>query len=70
MLSYRITKSLKILDPSGVVETLQKISKIKEGVKSFNLMFLWKLADADVLPEDVARFEEKVNVKVEEVKNE
>ena len=66
MLSYRITKSLKILDPVGIVETLQKINKVNEGVKSFNLMFLRKLADADVIPEAVAKFEEKVNVKVEE----
>ena len=67
MLLYRITKSLKILDPTGIVETLQKINKVKEGVKSFDIMFLRKLADADVLPEAVAKFEEKVNVKVEEV---
>ena len=67
MLSYRITKSLKVLDPKGIVETLQKINKVKEGVKSFDIMFLRKLADADVLPADVAKFEEKVNVRVEEV---
>ena len=68
MLSYRITKSLKVLDPKGIVETLQKINKVKEGVKSFDIMFLRKLADADVLPEDVAKFEENVNVRVEEAK--
>lgn len=68
MLSYRITKSLKILDPTGIVETLQKINKVDEGVKSFNLMFLRKLADADVLPEDVAKFEENINVKIEEIR--
>ena len=67
MLSYRITKSLKVLDPTGIVETLQKINKVKEGVKSFDIMFLRKLADADVLPEVVAHFVEKVNIKVEEV---
>ena len=54
------------MDPVGIVETLQKINKVKEGVKSFDIMFLRKLADADVLPEAVARFEEKVNIKVEE----
>ena len=68
MLSYRITKSLKVLDPTGVVETLLKINKVKEGVKSFSLLFLRKLADANVFSEDVVKLEENVNVKVEEVK--
>ena len=68
MLSYRITKSLKVLDPTGVVETLQKIGKVEEGVKSFDLIFLRKLADANVFSEDVINFDEKVNVKVVEVK--
>ena len=68
MLSYRITKSVKVLKPVSVVETLLKINKVEEGVKSFSLPFLRKLADADVLPGDVVKLEEKVNVNVKEVK--
>lgn len=68
MLSYRITKSVKVLKPVSVVETLLKINKVEEGVKSFSLLFLRKLADANVFSEDVMKLEEKVNVKVEEVK--
>lgn len=67
MLSYRITKSVKVLKPVSVVETLLKINKVGEGVKSFSLKFLRKLADADVFSEDVVEVEENVNVKVEEV---
>lgn len=68
MLSYRITKSVKVLKPVSVVETLLKINKVEEGVKSFSLLFLRKLADANVFSEDVVGLEEKVNIKVEEVK--
>ena len=68
MLSYRITKSVKVLKPVSVVEILLKINKVEEGVKSFSLLFLRKLADADVFSEDVVELEENVNVKVEEVK--
>lgn len=69
MLSYRITKSVKVLKPVSVVETLLKINKVKEGVKSFSLLFLRKLVDANVFLEDVVKLEEKVNIKVDEVKN-
>ena len=68
MLSYRITKSVKVLKPVSVVETLLKINKVKDGVKSFSLLLLRKLADANVFSEDVVKLEENVNVKVEEVK--
>jgi hypothetical protein len=68
MLSYRITKSVKVLKPVSVVETLLKINKVKEGVNSFSLLFLRKLADANVFSEDIVKLEEKVNIKVEEVK--
>ena len=68
MLSYRITKSVKVLKPVLVVETLLKINKVKEGVKSFSLLFLRKLADANVFSEDIVKLEEKVNIKVEKVK--
>ena len=67
MLSYRITKSVKVLKPVSVVETLLKINKVEEGVKSLSLKFLRKLADANVFSEDIVKLEEKVNVKVEEV---
>ena len=67
MLSYRITKSVKVLKPVLVVETLLKINKVEEGVKSLSLKFLRKLADANVFSEDIVKLEEKVNVKVEEV---
>ena len=69
MLSYRITKSVKVLKPVSVVETLLKINKVEEGVKSFSLLFLRKLVDANVFLEDVVKLEEKVNIKVDEVKN-
>jgi len=68
MLSYSITESVKVLKPASVVETLLKINKVEEGVKSFSLLFLRKLADAGALPEDVVNLEENINVKVEEVK--
>lgn len=68
MLSYRVTKSVKVLKPVSVVETLLKINKVEEGVKSFSLLFLRGLADANVFSDDVVGLEEKVNVKVEEVK--
>ena len=67
-LSYRITKSVKVLKPVSVVETLLKINKVEEGVKSFSLLFLRKLADVNVFSEDIIKLEENVNVKVEEVK--
>ncbi|MCK4526305.1 hypothetical protein KAW18_02940 [candidate division WOR-3 bacterium] len=68
MFSYRITKSVKVLKPVSVVETLLKIDKVEEGVKSFSLLFLRKLVDANVFSEDIVKLEEKVNIKVEEVK--
>jgi len=65
-LSYRITKSLKILDPTKVVEALQKIDKVSNGINSFNLTFLRKLRDTEILKDDSVQYEEKVNIRVEE----
>lgn len=62
--SWRTTKSLSIDDPVTVVDVLTKLGKVKEGVKSFSLTFLRKLADAGVLSESAYHWEEKHTLSV------
>ena len=68
-LEYRITKSLIVKNPTLVVDTLQKLNKIDEGVKTFNLTFLRKLHDANIFPQDSVEYEEKINVYITEILN-
>ena len=63
-LSYRITKSLKIIDPIRVVTILQNINKVNEGIKEFSLSYLRKLKDADVIDDSAAKYEESIGISV------
>ena len=65
VLNFRETKSLKVRDKQKVVEVLLKNNQVEQGVRSFALSHLRKLADVGVLPEDSYEYERKVNVKVE-----
>lgn len=64
-LSRRTTKSLKIDDTSALCNILSANNKLAEGVKGFNVTFIRGLKDAGIVPDEVAHYEEKVNVKIE-----
>ena len=65
-LNYRETKSLKVLNPGAIVDTLVKINQVDKGVKSFALKHLRSLAEADVLPGDSYQWDVKLNLSVKE----
>lgn len=65
VLNFRETKSLKVRDKQKVVEVLLKNNQVEQGVRSFALSHLRKLADVGILPEGSYEYERKINVKVE-----
>ena len=50
--SWRTTKSLIVSDVKNIVAILLKNDQVNEGVKSFNLIHLRKLADVGILREE------------------
>lgn len=65
-LTFRDTKSLKVLDKGAIVDTLMKIKQVEKGVKNFALKHLRALAEAEVLPEESYEWDTKRNVSVKE----
>lgn len=66
--TIRTTKSLKIKDKKGLINLLQKIDKLAETIKTWDLTYLRKLADVKLIEEDIVEYEEKQNVVISEEK--
>jgi len=65
--TVRTTKSLKIQDKKGLVQTLMGIGKLPEAIRSWNLSYLRKLKDVDMISDMVATYEEHQNVVIKGV---
>ena len=63
--TLKITKALKIADKEKLISTLLNIEKLPEAVRSWNLPYLRKLKEADIIEDAVAYFEEYQNVVIE-----
>ncbi len=69
----RTTRALKVNDKEKLISTLQQIGKLTQCIKSWDLTYLRKLADADLLDADVGEtnivhYDEKKNVVISNVK--
>ncbi len=58
----RITKTLRVKDVAGVVRVLGNNNALDKGIQKFNLKYLRKLKDIDLLDHDTAAYENKPNV--------
>ena len=65
--TFRITKSLKIQDKKELIQTLMGIGKLPEAIRSWNLSYLRKLKDVDIISDAVATYEEHHNVVIKRV---
>ena len=66
--TIRTTKALHITDKKHLMETLLDLGKLPECIRSWNLSYLRKLKDIDLIPEDQAYYEEHQNVVIKETK--
>ena len=73
-LSSRTTKSFVINTAKGVKDSIVKklvaMDKVEDGVKSFSVAFLRKMADMGLLPPNTYGWDEKTNYYVKIVKDE
>jgi hypothetical protein len=60
--TVRTTKSLKIIDKKRLITILLNIDKLPEAIRSWNLSYLRKLKDVDMIDGMAAHYEEHQNV--------
>ena len=66
----KVTKSLKVDNKSEMITFLVKINGIEKGVSKFDLKYLRTLKEADIIPDDVAHFDEKATIYVDRIEEE
>jgi len=66
-ITLRTTKSLNIVDKKQLISVLLNIGKLPEAIRSWNLSYLRKLKDVDLIEDTIAHYEEHQNVIVKEV---
>ena len=64
--TIRTTKSLKVIDKKGLIQTLVGLGKLPEAIRSWNLSYLRKLKDVELIADTVAAYEEHQNVVIKE----
>jgi len=64
--TIRTTKSLNIIDKKGLISVLLSISKLPEAIRSWNLSYLRKLKDVDMIEDAIADYDEHQNVVIKE----
>jgi len=68
--TIRITRSLKIDNTEKLISILEKIGKLTKCIKSWDLTYLRKLADAGLFDdEEITHYDEKKNVIISGVKD-
>ena len=65
--TVRTTKSLKVVDKEGLIAVLLSITKLPEAIRSWNLSYLRKLKDVDMINDAIAHYEEHQNVVIKGV---
>jgi len=65
--TVRTTKSLKIIDKKGLITVLLSIAKLPEAIRTWNLSYLRKLKDVDMIEDAIASYDEHQNVVIKEV---
>ena len=65
--TVRTTKSLKVQNKEGLILTLLDLKKLPEAIRSWNLSYLRKLKEVDLISDMAASYEEHWNVVIKEV---
>ena len=65
--TVRTTKSLRISDKKSLIITLFNIDKLSECIRTWNLSYLRKLKDIDLIGDDIASYDEHQNVVIKGV---
>ena len=60
--TVRTTKSLRISDKKQLILTLLKIDKLPEAIRTWNISYLRKLKDVDMIDDQIASYDEHQNV--------
>lgn len=68
--TIRTTKSLRISNKTGLIATLFDIGKLPECIRTWNLSYLRKLKDVDLIGEAIASYDEHQNVVIKEARDE
>jgi hypothetical protein len=66
--TLRIKKSLNINDKKQLITILLNIGKLPEAIRSWNLSYLRKLKDVDMIDDTIAHYDEHQNVIIKEVR--
>lgn len=67
--TLRTTKALKINNKEGLITLLQKVGKLSGCIRSWNLSYLRKLKDVDLIDDATAHYDEHQNVIIKGVRN-
>lgn len=65
--TLRTTKALKIGDKKRLIQVLLNIDKLPEAIRSWNLSYLRKLKDVDMIEDTIACYDEHQNVVIKGV---
>lgn len=65
--TIRTTKSLNITDKKRLITILLNIDKLPESIRSWNLSYLRKLKDVDMIEDAIAHYDEKQSVVIKGV---
>lgn len=65
--TLRTTKALKITDNGSLITLLLDIEKLPECIRTWNLSYLRKLKDVELIEDTIAHYDENQNVIVKEV---
>ena len=68
--TVRTTKSLRISDKKQLIMTLLNIGKLPESIRTWNLSYLRKLKDVDMIDDQIASYDEHKNVVIKGAKDE
>ena len=68
--TIRTTRSLKVDNEVRLIDILQRLGTLWSCIKTWDLTYLRKLADADLLDEYVVHYDEKKNVVISAAKKE
>jgi hypothetical protein len=68
--TLRTTKALKINNKESLITLLSDIGKLSECIRSWNLSYLRKLKDVDLIDDTIAHYDENQNVIVKGVPSE
>ena len=68
--TIRTTKSLRITNKKGLIATLFDLGQLPECIRTWNLSYLRKLKDVNLIGDEIASYDEHQNVVIKEARDE